>query len=129
MKLTVTKKELLALCSKALGCEVSEIVVSKDFSPAKLSDAKLSDRIVKMFQDDGYLDAQGQILPHQKIEAIKFLRNTIYPSTAEKGGIGLGQAKWTIEHWDEFVAFITKNRRLPKVTMYADIDGTTRNFS
>ena len=50
----------------------------------------------------------------QKIAAIKALRQLAVDNKWVEVTIGLGDAKWAVENFNEFIAFIEQNHRLPK---------------
>jgi len=101
MKLHLTKEELLALVSQAMGRDIEDIIIAK-------GNPSLYDKINKEYFDLGLTDQFGSIRPEEKIRAIKYFRSKL-------SGCGLAEAKYVIEHWQEYLRFLKENRRLPKI--------------
>jgi hypothetical protein len=99
MKIEITKQALLKFLSEHMGTEVTELVV--------VSGVTMADMIREAI---GGLDYKFS----QKIMAIKALRQLAVDEKWVEVTIGLGDAKWAVENFNEFIAFIEKNNRLPK---------------
>ena len=102
MKLTLTKEELLGLLTKAVSATVTDVVICKR-SPTLLQrtmNAFRQKNLLQPFNDD--------IRPDQKIAAIKYFRET-NPNT------GLAEAKFVIEHWEEYKTYLKTRGRKPKI--------------
>ena len=100
MKIKVTKAELLAIVSKTLGFEVTEVVI------AKPANTVWTDFLTKLAKEMclGYADAET-IKPEHKIPAIKALRTLT--------GYGLAEAKWAVENWSAYSKAFIKYGRPP----------------
>ena len=100
MKLSVTKEELLQILSNHFGQSVSECTILKVPSLHRnIIDSLMKDLKIPIV-GAGVLNVSNL-----KIPAIKSLRSIT--------GAGLGEAKWAIEHWDEWIGCVKKNGRLP----------------
>jgi ribosomal protein L7/L12 len=112
MKIRVTQTELHALLSKALGMEVTGVVISKGHKAA----------VEKFLEAMAKELGVATILPHgfsaeQKIPAIKALR-TVTTGVGMWGGAamyGLAEAKWAVENWPRFIKEFTRLGHVPKL--------------
>jgi hypothetical protein len=98
MKIEITKADLLKFLSKRMGMEVTDVVV--------VSGVTMADMIRKAIGGLNYKFSQ-------KIMAIKALRQLAIDEKWVEVTIGLADAKWAVENFNEFIAFIEKNNRLP----------------
>ena len=99
MKIEITKQDLLRFLSKRMGMEVTDVVV--------VSGVRMADMIRKAI---GGLDYKFS----QKIMAIKALRQLATDEKWVEVTIGLADAKWAVENFNDFIAFVEKNDRLPE---------------
>jgi hypothetical protein len=66
---------------------------------------ELSARIINGLSKEGFVNKDsGQVMPHQKINAIKWLRGYLMDLTG--GEVGLAKSKWAIENLEQFLAYI-----------------------
>jgi hypothetical protein len=96
MKVTIRKEEIKAVLSAYFRLDVTDFVIA----PAEPS--PLGKRI--RAKVDRPLDMA------LKFGNVKALRNVM---AAVGSHIGLQDAKWAIEHWLEFIAFVDEYNRLP----------------
>ena len=103
MKIQIPKSELLRVLSKSFSVDVSEVdITDDDASP-------LADVVRKIVTALDYKLTQ-------KIAAIKALRQAASDNKWQQ--ISLADAKWAIEHFSEFIAFVERYNRLPKDGYY-----------
>jgi len=98
MKVSLTKKELLELLTKHFGYEVTECVIAKSFVLYN----KLNSAMKKEIST-----------PNNKIASIKLLRTLVHHHT--KNDVGLADAKWAVENWPKWIAFVKINNRIPTI--------------
>ena len=93
MKLTLTKSDLLNILSNSLGTLVTEVEFTDGYTSlyTHISSAVST-----------YMDS-----PDNKIRRIKALRGAV-------PGMGLADAKWIIENWTRWIAFVRNHNRIPK---------------
>lgn len=98
MKIQIGKVQLLEILSRNFNTTVEDVtIVGSDM--ANIIQAEIS-----TFEYNG----------SQKIAAIKHLRQlTIDHNWLGGGNMGLGDAKWAVENFSRFMAFVQKNDRLP----------------
>lgn len=106
MKITATKEQICEILSRAVGSTVTDFCVS---NPVKRS---------KAFAEKFRAAIKGlNYLAHEKIPAIKKLRE-IAGDRKEEGyytcKLKLADAKWAVENWEKWIAFVELNGRLPK---------------
>lgn len=113
MKIIVNRTDLNVLMSKALGCDVTSVVIQTTrtkFLP------KLINRMNKeLAQSSTISNPDGLVPADKKIAFIKALRTAGHNDG--KGTLyGLAEAKAAIENWPAFIAACRKFNRLPVVT-------------
>lgn len=98
MKIQITKPQLLEILSRNFNATVEDVtIVGSDMS--KIIRAEIST-----------FDYNGS----QKIAALKHLRQlTIDHNWLDGDNMGLADAKWAVENFSAFIAFVQKNDRLP----------------
>jgi len=99
MKVTVTKIELLSILTEHFRHPVTECVISKESSRlwSHIECAMTKEVGAVRFSSD------------KKISAIRSLRALV-------DNMGLFESKWAIENWKEWIAFVKKNDRVPRIT-------------
>lgn len=102
MKIQLTKLELLEIMSAHFRQKVTEVVISK--SNAAYDDLML--RMGREMEMDGLTD-RVVMEPTNKIRAIKALRTVT--------GLGLFEAKVSVENWPKYVAVLKAEGRHPIV--------------
>lgn len=118
MKITLSKTELLTIISAQLGYSVTDLTISKD-NPLHLTIKKA---VAKDLGVTGNLDSFLVNRGENKIPAIKSLRTHI-------PGMGLFDAKWAIENWSEWIAFVQVNGRFPKLAVTQEASYTSVKLS
>lgn len=99
MKIQITKPQLLEILSRNFNTTVEDVTITGS-GMADIIRAEISS-----------FDYNGS----QKIAAIKHLRQLTIDNNWNDGAhMGLGDAKWAIENFSLFVAFVEKNDRLPR---------------
>lgn|ERR1035437_814865 len=98
MKIQITKPQLLEILSRNFNTTVEDVtIVGSDM--ANIIQAEISS-----------FDYNGS----QKIPALKHLRQlTIDHDWLAGDNMGLADAKWAVENFSAFMAFVQKNDRLP----------------
>lgn len=103
MKIALTKPELLKILSKHFGEDITDLTITKGSNFHMILMEKLSKIICIPV-------APAMVFPpDKKIPAIKALREVV-------PGTGLAEAKWAIENWNEWIAFVAKHGRAPEIT-------------
>ena len=114
MKLSLGKLELLQILSDHFGVKVEDVTIVKNGGKT-LADRITRELTKKIGCDPGIVCTQNV---SQKIPAIKMLRD-IMGTTNSPGlspnGMGLADAKWAIENWAEWIAFVAKYNRVPNI--------------
>lgn len=106
-QITLTKPELLTILSSHYGFTVVDATIATEPTLAKA--------IREVVEQFDYRSTQ-------KIAAIKALRQlSVDRKLCDVGIMGLADAKWAIEHFDEFIAFVEKNDRLPAESYSVDL--------
>ena len=106
MKITATKEQICEILSRAVGSTVTDFCVCNPVGRSKAFANKFRVAIKEL-----------NYLGNQKIEAIKKLREI---AGNRKEGltytckIRLDDAKWAVENWEKWIAFVELNGRLPK---------------
>lgn len=116
MKITVTKAELLEILSKHFGVEIMECTIAKPSTLAKDITDFLKDTVMKSVGTlrMATLPVNAQTWTGEnKIPAIKALREWYHGKY--KDNLGLAEAKWAIENWDQWIGFVIKRGRAPKI--------------
>lgn len=100
MKINATKKEICELLSKATGIEVTDFSVKKTAS----------------FNAQKFIDAVKNLdyLGSQKITAIKAIREVAGYDKNNHCHLTLSNAKWAVENWPQWIAFVKEKGRLPQ---------------
>ena len=108
MKIRLTRRELNRICSQSLGQDVTWVTIAKEPVIPSLA-LNILTALHKEFDNDGVsvLLCNGA----NKIPLIKFIRTQV-------PNMGLADAKWAIEHWDEWYEFVYKNNRFPIITYH-----------
>ena len=99
IKVYLTKLELLEVLSSHFNQTVVDVEMTTEPTVAQIVRNAVT-----------ALDYKGS----QKILAIKALRQVASENRLVEDVLGLGDAKWAIENFDTFIAFVEKNNRLPK---------------
>lgn len=108
---------MLKVLSNHFGSEVEDFVISKSHT----FHARLMECLVREMNLDykgNGSDLQGFITGANKIPAIKALRVAV--AEIDKTTFGLADAKWAVENWATFYAFIKSKGRLPKIENHWD---------
>ena len=96
MKITLTKNELAAIL-------MSHYNLPGDIEVELAEDSTVAEELKRDFFAKGFIHAyDGGIVPHEKINAIKRLRELV-------PNCGLAQAKWAVEDWGTFTAYVANN--------------------
>jgi ribosomal protein L7/L12 len=109
MTIKVTQSELYILLSKALGMNVTGVVISKGH--VKVVQAFLD----RMTKEVGLSATENGFPPDQKIPAIKALRTVTAGMNEAVGSYGLAEAKWIVENWPRFIKEYSRLGRLPRL--------------
>lgn len=108
MKITLTEKEMLSLLTKAVGMKVTEYHICEP----------LAIRCRKAVEVWRYL-------ADQKIIAIKELRNVFCGRKNDFGiefcELSLGRAKWAVENWGKWIAYVEEHDCLPHDGFYETV--------
>ena len=99
MKVILTKTELETVMTRIMGIPVEEVIIEDAEKPTKNLVEILTNAVEKFrFTSD------------QKILAIKSLREA-----AQSTGrfLGLADAKYAVDNWGEFIAFVRKYETIP----------------
>jgi hypothetical protein len=99
IKVSLTKTELLDILSSHFGHTVEDAEIENVPSIAKI----IRDAVTQLAYQTT-----------QKITAIKALRQLAVDNKWTENVIGLADAKWAVENFNEFITFVEKNHRLPK---------------
>lgn len=99
MKLHVTKQEMLDLLTRALSVKVTGFTIAKE-TKADVIESAMS---VQFGTDRFPLN--------KKIEAIKLLRTVVLENCM--WSMGLSEAKYAVENWVKWIAFVSKHKRVP----------------
>ena len=99
IKVYPTKAELLEVLSSHFGHTVIDVEIETKPTMAKI----IRDAVTKFAYQAG-----------EKIAAIKALRQLVSENNWVSDVLGLGDAKWAIENFNEFITFVEKNERLPE---------------
>lgn len=68
---------------------------------------EMAARISNGLFQGGFLNNSGQLVPHQKINGIKWLRS--YLMTLTGGQVGLAKSKWIVENLSQFLAYVEQH--------------------
>jgi len=99
MRITLTKPQLLNILANHFNTPVEDVVIADPQSD-------LADKIE--------WEMRRYNLVTEKIAAIKHLRQVSVDHNWDNGRIMyLADAKWAIENFDRYVAFVRNNNRLP----------------
>ena len=103
MKVTLTKPELLNIIAKYLRVKVEDFELVAEPTP-------LPEIVPTLREAVESVSYRGTA----KIQAIKNLRMVASQFMPNKGEqFGLADAKWAVENWEKFIAFVVENNRLP----------------
>ena len=122
MKITLTKKELLAILIGKFGGDITDVEVtnpSSTLTPLTVHESTLTPLTVHdlcRYNIIHYLkmslglpvDLHYIFPPNQKISAIKAIRICV-------PGMGLQDAKWAIENWSRWIGFVAIHERIPDI--------------
>ncbi len=106
MKVTFTKTEITAIILTVLYLPLDTTVEVVDdppkSEPKPKSNLEVANELGEALRKVGCVDLWGCIRPDKKLLAIKTLRESI-------PNCGLAVAKYAIEDWDVFLAYVTRN--------------------
>lgn len=110
MKILMSLSELTALVIKTYNLpEAAELEVTAHFHTDAL-------KLEAAFYREGFINKDTQdIRPEQKIAAIKKLRELV--AAVSTNGCGLAMAKYAVEDWKRFFAYVSKRG-------YPDMNGS-----
>ena len=98
MNIEISNTQLLTILSDYFGTQVDRV----DLIDGRLMAEQIRSAIKHLrFAGD------------QKILAIKTLRELVSTKKWTSFGMGLGDAKWAVEHLDQFLRFVETNNRIP----------------
>ncbi len=100
MKIVVSRTELLAILTTALGREITDVTITKEPDFASEIATKLG-RVLSVKNV-----TQASIGADKKIPAIKTMRELI-------SGMGLAEAKTVVENWDQWIKVAKEKGRAP----------------
>lgn len=101
MKIHATHEEICQMLSRAVGSPVESFSIRK-------GDNKLVNQCKAAVES---VDYKG----NGKIAAIKALR-AVFPIHGDQfrtSSLGLAEAKYAVENWEKWIAFVKKNNRIP----------------
>lgn len=97
MKIEITKTELLPILSHFFNLNITDV------SLIEVNMVAIIRKTIEQFRYDA----------HEKIAAIKALRQLVEDNKWHNSRMSLSDAKWTVEHFDAFINFVKTHGRLP----------------